>query len=227
VRACAEGELELEPALVIASNSKCLDNLLAAGLSQKQIKIFSPKELKLKATKQNTSRDDLLAELILKECQRKGIDIIGQYGWLLKTPAQVIEAYPETMINQHPGPLDPGRPDFGGHGMYGLRVHAARLKFAQEMSKLGDDGHWWTEATAQQVAVEFDEGAVLKTARVEILRDDTAESLAARVLAAEHQLQIDTLKELISGQTQAIKRSEALIPEAAHALLTKIKSEIL
>src|SRR5437588_342377 len=81
------------------------------------------------------------------------------------------------IINQHPGPLDPGRPDFGGKGMFGRRVHAARLLF---VNQTGHD--FWTEATSQRVAENFNEGPVLNRKQLNILPDDTVETLAARLL---------------------------------------------
>lgn len=57
------------------------------------------------------------------------------------------------MINQHGGPLDPGRPDFGGRGMYGRRIHCARLYFVRATQR-----GFFTEATAQRVALQYDRG---------------------------------------------------------------------
>src|SRR3989344_8169494 len=103
-------------------------------------------------------------EAILKICKENKVDFIGQYGWMVKTPANVIKAYKDMMVNQHNGPL----PEFGGDGMYGMRVHCARLLFADRVKR-----DFWTEGVAQRVSVEFDGGAVLKAGRIPILENDT------------------------------------------------------
>src|SRR5690606_3469790 len=78
------------------------------------------------------------------------------------------------MLNVHPALL----PNFGGAGMYGSRVHAAVL--AARATESGPTVHFVDE--------EYDRGAIIAQQRVPVLPDDTTESLAARVLAAEHRL---------------------------------------
>ncbi len=93
--------------------------------------------------------------------QKYNVMIVSQNGWLPLTPAPVIEAYKGNIINQHPGPLDPGKNDFGGKGMYGKRVTAARLAYAW----MTGEGNW-TESTVHHVTDDFDKGDVI---RVEML----------------------------------------------------------
>jgi phosphoribosylglycinamide formyltransferase-1 len=62
--------------------------------------------------------------------------------------------------------------------MYGHRVHEAVVAAGERESG----------ATVHLVDEEYDRGAILAQAVVPVLPDDTAESLAARVLRAEHQL---------------------------------------
>jgi folate-dependent phosphoribosylglycinamide formyltransferase PurN len=78
------------------------------------------------------------------------------------------------MINIHPALL----PDFGGAGMYGHRVHEAVL--ASGAKESGPTVHFVDE--------EFDRGAIIAQERVPVKAGDTAETLAARVLEAEHRL---------------------------------------
>ncbi len=155
----------------------------------------------------------------LLECfQGMGVDLIGQYGWMPRTPENVIEAYDGRMINQHPGPLDPGRPDFGGLGMYGLRVHAARLFYVRGVGE-----GFWTEATAQRVHREYDLGAVLHRRRVEILKSDNPLTLRERVLPIEHEVQIETLRTYAEDRVTELVREEPLVKVRHIRILNEAK----
>jgi len=156
---------------------------------------------------------------IISECRSRGVDLIGQYGWLPKTPGNVIEAFATRMINQHPGPLDPGRPDFGGNGMYGRRVHAARLYFVRCVQH-----GFWTEATAQRVDVEFDKGVVLRKRLVEIHTDDDPTTLQERVLPIEHAVQIETLADFADGRVGEVVREQPLVNTVEENVLKTAKN---
>lgn len=148
VEDCQEGELRglVEPAVVIAGRPD------AGGIAKAQAAGVPTVVLERDTFGSGTE----FGRAIIEACKRHRAIFIGQYGWLSWTPRNVIEAFPGMMVNQHPAPLDPGRPDFGGKGMYGRAAHAARLYFARRTK-----GHLWTEATAQRVHVRFDQGAVL------------------------------------------------------------------
>ena len=102
------------------------------------------------------------------------IDLVVLAGYVKLVPAPVIAAYRGRIINIHPGLL----PEFGGKGMYGLRVHQAVLASGAQESG----------ATVHLVDEVYDHGAVLAQARVPVLSGDTPDTLAERVLAVEHRL---------------------------------------
>src|SRR6266853_6331102 len=95
-------------------------------------------------------------------------------GYLKLVPAAVVSRFRGRMINIHPALL----PDFGGPGMYGRRVHAAVLASGAKESG----------ATVHLVDEEFDRGEIIGQEKVPVIPTDTPESLAARVLEAEHRL---------------------------------------
>ncbi len=95
-------------------------------------------------------------------------------GYLKLVPGAVVSRFDWRMINIHPALL----PEFGGPGMYGIKVHQAVLAAGKKES--GASVHYVTE--------EYDRGEVIARARVPVLPGDTAETLAARVLTAEHRL---------------------------------------
>jgi phosphoribosylglycinamide formyltransferase 1 len=122
--------------------------------------------------------DDLLG--LLREHR---IDLIVLAGYLRLVPPQVVSDYRRRIVNIHPALL----PAFGGRGMFGLHVHRAVLQAGVRVSG----------ATVHLVDEEYDRGSILAQWPVPVLADDTAESLAARVLAVEHQLLPLSLERLV------------------------------
>jgi phosphoribosylglycinamide formyltransferase-1 len=110
----------------------------------------------------------------LTALERHGVDLLVLAGYLKLVPAQVIERYRGRILNVHPALL----PAFGGQGMYGRRVHEAVLASGARESG----------ATIHLVDEVYDHGAILGQARVPVLPGDDPETLAARVLEAEHRL---------------------------------------
>jgi formyltetrahydrofolate-dependent phosphoribosylglycinamide formyltransferase len=103
-----------------------------------------------------------------------GAQMVVLAGYLKLVHASVVARFRGRMINIHPALL----PDFGGPGMYGRRVHEAVLASGAKESG----------ATVHFVDEEFDRGAVIAQEKVPIEPGDTADTLAARVLEAEHRL---------------------------------------
>lgn len=115
---------------------------------------------------QNAGLDAAFAE--------RGITHIALAGYLRLVPDAVVQRFHGRLINVHPALL----PAFGGPGMYGAKVHAAVLAAGARIS--GPTVHFVTE--------RYDEGAIIAQWPVPVHADDTTESLAARVLTAEHRL---------------------------------------
>lgn len=105
---------------------------------------------------------------------RRDVGLVVLAGYLKLVPAAVVEKYRGRIINIHPSLL----PAFGGPGMYGGRVHRAVLEAGESQ----------TGATVHVVDEAYDRGDILAQVKVAVKKDDTAESLAARVLAVEHRL---------------------------------------
>lgn len=223
IKASLSGELNgITPSLVIASNENAggIEKAKNLGINEEDILTINPKNFETK---------EKFGEEIIKECKKRNIDFIGQYGWMVMTPENVIKEFEGMIVNQHPGPLDThqntsisggqaGHLDFGGVGMYGMRVHQARLSFVQ---KVGRD--YWTEATAHRVTSKFDEGVVLKRKQVPVLENDTAESLQARTLPVEHEVQIELLKDFVSGTVSEFHREVPLVLAGEEGILDECK----
>lgn len=112
-------------------------------------------------------------------------ELIVLAGYLKPIPTHIIDAYPNRILNIHPALL----PKFGGKGMYGRHVHEAVIAAGESESG----------CTVHIVTEHYDEGPILAQARVPVWPDDTAESLAARVLAQEHQLFPIIIQQVLHG----------------------------
>lgn len=115
---------------------------------------------------------------------RVDLTILAGYDRLLAPT--YFAAFGGRTINIHPSLL----PAHGGAGMLGLAVHRAVL----------ESGERETGATVHEVGAELDAGPVLSQVRVAVRPDDDAETLAARVLEAEHALLVATLERLASSR---------------------------
>lgn len=102
------------------------------------------------------------------------VECIALAGYLKLVPPEVTARWRERIVNIHPALL----PKFGGAGMYGRRVHEAVLAAGETESG----------ATVHHVDNVYDRGAIIAQETVPVERGDTADTLAARVLAAEHRL---------------------------------------
>jgi phosphoribosylglycinamide formyltransferase 1 len=103
-----------------------------------------------------------------------GVDLVALAGYLRLVPMEIVDRFRGRIVNVHPALL----PTFGGAGMYGARVHQAVL----------DAGAIVSGATVHFVDRAYDRGPVIAQWPVPVLADDTATSLAARVLRVEHVL---------------------------------------
>lgn len=117
---------------------------------------------------------------------RYGIRLIVLAGYMRRLPAEVVKRWNGNILNVHPALL----PDFGGQGMYGMNVHQAVIAAGRTESG----------ATVHLVDEEYDTGAIIAQDRVPVLPNDTPETLAARVLEAEHRLLPRVVMEIVSGE---------------------------
>lgn len=109
----------------------------------------------------------------LPELKAHGIGFIVLAGFLWKIPQALIAAYPDAIINIHPALL----PNYGGKGMYGLRVHEAVLTAGDKESGI----------TIHYVDEHYDNGDIIFQDRCSISENDSPESLAQKIHELEHQ----------------------------------------
>jgi phosphoribosylglycinamide formyltransferase-1 len=100
-------------------------------------------------------------------------NLICLAGYMRLIPTDVLTHFNGRIVNIHPALL----PSFGGKGMYGHHVHEAVIEHGCKVS--GCTVHFVDEG--------FDTGPIILQKCVPVLDTDDADSLAERVLRAEHQ----------------------------------------
>jgi phosphoribosylglycinamide formyltransferase-1 len=109
---------------------------------------------------------------LLRELQGQRIDLVVLAGFMRLIPAELVQAFPQRILNIHPALL----PKFGGKGMYGMHVHEAVIAAGETESGI----------TIHYVNEHYDEGEHLFQARCPVLPHDTPKSLAERIHGLEH-----------------------------------------
>ena len=95
-------------------------------------------------------------------------DLIVYAGFMTILDENVCDAFPNRMVNVHPALI----PSFCGKGFYGLHVHEEALKKGVKVSG----------ATVHFVTAECDAGPIILQKAVEVLEDDTPETLQKRIM---------------------------------------------
>jgi phosphoribosylglycinamide formyltransferase-1 len=112
-----------------------------------------------------------------------GIELVALAGFMRLMTGGFVERWRDRMINIHPSLL----PAFKG-----LQTHERALAAGVKVSG----------CTVHFVRPEMDDGPIIGQAAVPVLATDTAETLAARVLAAEHRLYPRALALVAGGQAK-------------------------
>jgi phosphoribosylglycinamide formyltransferase 1 len=113
--------------------------------------------------------------------QRAGLDLLCNAGFMRLHTAGFVEAWWNRHLNIHPSLL----PAFKG-----LHTHERVLAAGETVSG----------CTVHFVRPAMDEGPIIAQAVVPVLENDTPDSLAGRVLQAEHWLYPEALKRVAAGE---------------------------
>jgi phosphoribosylglycinamide formyltransferase 1 len=132
----------------------------------------------------------------------RGVELVCLAGFMRLLTRGFVEAWSGRMINVHPSLL----PAFKGLHTH-ARVLAAGVRF--------------TGCTVHYVRPEMDEGPIIVQAAVPVLPEDDADTLAARVLAAEHRCYPLAVRWIAEGRVH-LDGERALIDAALPASATVI-----
>lgn len=119
-------------------------------------------------------------ELIVREMREVGAEYIVMAGYMRMVRDPLLDAYPDRVLNLHPALL----PSFKG-------AHAIKDAF--------DTGVKVTGVTVHFANAEYDKGPIVAQRAVEVLEDDTLDSLEERIHATEHVLYPEVLGLLAAG----------------------------
>ena len=177
IDACASGELNARPVVAISNNS---GSVALSRARQAEIAALHISDI----THPNAADQD---RAILAALRNHQVDLVITAGYMKKLGPLTLDYYHGKIINVHPSLL----PRHGGHGMYGLRVHQAVI----------DNGDQETGISVHWVEADYDTGPVIAQKIIPVAADDTAETLAAKVLDEEHSLLVSTLASLIQSSS--------------------------
>ena len=123
---------------------------------------------------------------IQEELEAHGIGLIVLAGFLCILSADFTKRWPERILNVHPALI----PSFCGKGFYGLRVHEAALA----------NGVQVTGATVHYVNEIPDGGRILLQKAVDVLENDTPETLQRRVMEQAEWILLPAAVEQVSAK---------------------------
>jgi phosphoribosylglycinamide formyltransferase-1 len=130
--------------------------------------------------RKKSAGEQAFSDAIFDACRATNVKYVVMGGFLKHVI--IPPDFENRVLNIHPALL----PAFGGKGMYGLRVHQAVLA----------SGAKTTGCTVHFVDNEYDHGPVILQREVPVLPNDTAETIQARVFAAECETYPSALKAL-------------------------------
>lgn len=130
---------------------------------------------------------DVFAQKLEDQLQKWNPDLIVLAGFLKKIPDNILDLYPDKIINIHPSLL----PKYGGKGFYGEKVHRAVLHAGESSSG----------CTVHYVNEQYDAGDIIEQVKVPVYSEDSPDTLARRILKQEHILLPSVIAKLINPKT--------------------------
>lgn len=130
-----------------------------------------------------TKKDFEETDEVVRFLSDNKIDVIVLAGFLLKVPQNLLNAYPNKIVNIHPALL----PKFGGKGMYGDYVHKAVIDAGEKESGI----------TIHYINENYDEGDIIFQAKCMVDEGDTYQEVANKVHQLEYQYYPHVIADLL------------------------------
>lgn len=148
------------------------DKADAAGLEKAQEKGIETVVVERGGRKRAEHDAETVAEL-----KKRGVELVCLAGYMRLLSPDFVRAFPDKIINIHPSLL----PSFKG-----LDAQKQAFEFGAKV----------TGCTVHFVDEELDHGKIIAQRAVEVLDDDTAETLSARILEQEHDLYVEAIAKI-------------------------------
>lgn len=136
-------------------------------------------------------------QALLEKLREAQVDLVVLAGFLVSIPPQIVEAYPNKIINIHPSLI----PSFCGVGYYGLHVHEGVLARGVKV----------TGATVHFVDAGTDTGPIILQKPVEVQEGDTPEILQRRVMEQAEWVILPKAIDLIANNKVSIKDGKVFL----------------
>jgi len=181
---CADGTLDARVSVVISNHSSAfgLERAKRAGIPA----LYIDRGRYVTNAEYNHA--------ILEALQQHGVDLLVMAGYMRLLGHEVLEAFPQRVVNLHPALL----PSFVGASAirdafeYGVKVTGVTVHFADE---------------------DFDHGPVIAQEPVRIEEDDTIETLEAKIHEVEHRLLPEVIGLIIDERLDVRGRRVRVLPE--------------
>ncbi len=170
IDAVASGQLQATIALVVSNRAD------AQGLQRARDAGIEALHLSAREYSDRQNYDAAIVEALRK----RDVDLVCLAGFMRFVGPPLLEAFPERILNVHPSLL----PSFPG-----LDAQRQALEHGVRV----------TGATVHLVTSELDGGPIILQAAVDILANDTVDSLSARVLLQEHRLYPEAIRIVLEG----------------------------
>jgi phosphoribosylglycinamide formyltransferase-1 len=170
IDAIASGRLSARIGVVISNRAD------AAGLERAAMAGIETLVLSHKGYADRADYDRALA----RELKARGVEIVCLAGFMRLLGPAFIEQFPNAVLNIHPSLL----PAFPG-------LDAQRHAFEHGVKVAG--------ATVHFVTPDLDAGPIILQESIPVLDDDTAETLAERILSVEHRLYPEAIARIAAG----------------------------
>lgn len=176
----ASGEIKNTEIAFVLSNNKNAYALERAKQAKIPAVALSPRDFENR---------ELFHQELRNTIDSYGVDLLVLAGCLMILPEELIVRYKNRIINIHPSLI----PSFCGKGYYGLTVH----------EKVLERGAKITGATVHYVDAGTDTGPILLQKAVEVMQDDTAETLQLRVMKeAEWKILPEAISLIAAGRVR-------------------------
>lgn len=141
--------------------------------------------------KKECSSQDEFESGIINIFEKYDIDFVVLAGFMCILSESFTKKYANRIINVHPSLI----PSFCGKGFYGLKVHEAALEYGVKV----------TGATVHFVNEIPDGGKIISQKSVDILPEDTAETLQKRVMEQAEWIILPEACEIVSKEIMEAK----------------------